>query len=101
MRAASPRCQLERRPHRLHRARDVPAPDAEAVRTDPFERLLLPFEGDAELREPQAAARASADSPPLDRRDSGIAGEAVRVRDKRPEAVGARLEVELGAIDEL
>jgi hypothetical protein len=71
------------------------------MRTNPLERLLLPLDADAEPGQAQAAPCVRARCPDLDRRETGIPVEAVRVGDERPELVGTRPELPDPVVAEL
>src|SRR2546421_192860 len=84
------------------RARPVAAHDAEAVRANPLERLLLPLDADAELRQSKTPAtdlaRRALRLHARHARQTRVAVEAVRVGDQRPERLRACAQVVLPAV---
>src|SRR5205823_2139158 len=86
-------------------ARLVAAHDAEAVRANPLERLLLPLDADAELRQTQTPAfdlaRRALGLHARNVRQTRVAVEAVRVGDQGPERLRACAQVVLPTVVKL
>src|SRR5205823_5380865 len=83
----------------------VAAHDAEAIRTNPLERLLLPLDADAELRQTQTPAfdlaRRALRLHARNVRQTRVAVEAVRVGDEGPERLRACAQVVLPTVVKL
>jgi hypothetical protein len=72
----------------------VPSIDAEAIRTHPFKRFLLPFDLYPKFREPQALAGVFLNRVvrTTDRRKIGIVVESVCISYERPQPLRGRAE---------